>query len=55
MSHWTISFIFLTVIAGVFGFGGIDSGFESISQLFFFIFFILTIITVIIGRITISH
>ncbi|MDQ6471761.1 DUF1328 family protein [Flavobacterium sp. LHD-80] len=55
MSHWTVSFVFLTVIAGIFGFGGIESGFEGIAQLFFFIFFILTTITVIIGRITISH
>ncbi|MTH15963.1 DUF1328 family protein [Flavobacterium sp. LC2016-01] len=55
MSHWTVSFSVLTIIAGIFGFGVIDNGAESIAQLFFFIFLILTIITIIIGRITISH
>ncbi|KAF2329868.1 DUF1328 domain-containing protein [Flavobacterium daemonense] len=54
MSHWTVSFIILTIIAGVYGFGGAADIAHSFVKLLFFVFIILTIITAIIGRISVE-
>ncbi|WP_026730021.1 DUF1328 domain-containing protein [Flavobacterium denitrificans] len=55
MTHWTITFIVLAIIAGILGFGEIGSASSYIGQAFFVVFLILTFITVIIGKIKVSH
>lgn len=55
MTHWTITFIALALLAGIFGFGGIGDEPSLMGQAFFVIFLILSFITVIIGKIKVSH
>ncbi len=50
MLRWTITFIILAIIAGIFGFGGIAAGATSIAKILFFFFIVLFIISLITGR-----
>ena len=36
MLRWTVTFIILAIIAGIFGFGGIAAGAASIAKVLFF-------------------
>ncbi|KAF2511461.1 DUF1328 domain-containing protein [Flavobacterium zhairuonense] len=51
MTHWTITFIVLAILAGILGFGEIGNDPSFIGKAFFVVFLILTFITVIIGKI----
>ncbi|MEN2413268.1 DUF1328 domain-containing protein [Flavobacterium mesophilum] len=55
MTHWTITFIILALIAGILGFGEIGNDGSFIGKAFFVIFIILTYITVIIGKIKVAR
>ncbi len=50
MLRWTVTFIILALIAGVFGFGGIAAGAASIAKILFFIFIVLFIVSLIRGK-----
>ena len=50
MLRWTVTFIILAIIAGIFEFGGIAAGAASIAKILFFIFIVLFIISLITGR-----
>ena len=47
MLGWAITFLIVTLIAAVFGFGGIASASAGIAQILFFIFVALFVITLI--------
>lgn len=49
MLYWAVVFFILSLVAGLFGFGGLSEGFETIAQIFFGIFVFLFIITVAAG------
>ncbi|WP_431242119.1 DUF1328 domain-containing protein [Flavobacterium sp. P21] len=55
MTHWTITFIVLAIIAGILGFGEIGNDSSFIGQAFFVVFLILTFITMVIGKLKISR
>lgn len=50
MLHYTVIFLMIAIIAAVFGFGGIAAGATEIAKVLFFVFIILTIISLIMGR-----
>jgi uncharacterized membrane protein YtjA (UPF0391 family) len=50
MLHYTVVFLIIVIIAAVFGFGGIAVGATEIAKILFFVFVILTIISLIMGR-----
>jgi uncharacterized membrane protein YtjA (UPF0391 family) len=49
MLRWTILFLMISIIAAIFGFGGIAPGTEGIAKIMFFIFLILFILSLIVG------
>lgn len=55
MTHWTITFIVLAIIAGILGFGEIGNDLSFIGQAFFVIFLILTFITIVIGKLKVAR
>jgi uncharacterized membrane protein YtjA (UPF0391 family) len=50
MLHYTVVFLVIAIIAGVFGFGGIAAGATEIAKILFFVFLAITIISFILGR-----
>lgn len=50
MLRWTVIFIILAIIAGIFVFGGIAAGAASIAKILFFIFLVLFVISLVSGR-----
>lgn len=50
MLRWTVTFIILAIVAGIFGFGGIAAGAASIAKVLFFIFLVLFVISLVTGR-----
>jgi len=50
MLRWALLFLIVAIVAGVFGFGGISSGAESIARILFFVFVILFAVSLILGR-----
>src|SRR5690606_27906479 len=46
MLSWIALFLVLALLAALFGFGGIASGFASIAQILFFVFLVLLIVAV---------
>jgi uncharacterized membrane protein YtjA (UPF0391 family) len=50
MIRWAIAFAILALIAGVLGFGGLAGDFESIAKILLFIFLVLFVISLFIGR-----
>ena len=49
MLHYSVVFLFIALIAAVFGFGGIAAGAVEIAKVLFFLFAILTIVSFLIG------
>jgi uncharacterized membrane protein YtjA (UPF0391 family) len=45
MLKWTIAFAVLALLAALFGFGGLATGFASIAKLLFYAFLVLFIIS----------
>ena len=50
MLGWSILFLIVAIIAGVFGFGGIAVAATDIARLLFVVFLILFVISLILGR-----
>jgi uncharacterized membrane protein YtjA (UPF0391 family) len=49
MLMWALIFFIVAIIAGLFGFKGIEGAATSIAKIFFFIFLILFIVSVVFG------
>ena len=47
MLYWAVLFFIVTIVAAVFGFGGIASASAGIAQVLFFIFLVLFVVTLI--------
>jgi uncharacterized membrane protein YtjA (UPF0391 family) len=50
MLRWTVIFLIVAIVAAIFGFGGIAVGAAYIAKILFFIFLVLFIITLFLGR-----
>jgi len=50
MLSWAIMFLIVALIAAVFGFGGIAEGASSIAQILFFVFLVLFVVSLLMGR-----
>jgi uncharacterized membrane protein YtjA (UPF0391 family) len=50
MLRWSILFLIVAIIAGVFGFGGIAAAATDIAKLLFVVFLALFLITLFVGR-----
>ena len=50
MLHWTIIFLVLAIIAGVLGFTTVAGAAMSFAKILFFIFLIIFVISLIMGR-----
>jgi uncharacterized membrane protein YtjA (UPF0391 family) len=50
MLGWAITFLIVALIAALFGFGGIASGATTIAQILFFVFLVLFIVSLLMGR-----
>jgi uncharacterized membrane protein YtjA (UPF0391 family) len=50
MLRWTIIFIVVAIIAAIFGFGGISESAAGIAKILFFIFIVLFLISLFMGR-----
>ncbi|MDX1963688.1 MAG: DUF1328 domain-containing protein [Pirellulales bacterium] len=51
MLHWTIVFLVIALIAGVFGFTSIYAAASGIAQILFFIFIVLFILSLLFGQV----
>jgi uncharacterized membrane protein YtjA (UPF0391 family) len=49
MLKWTVTFLIIAIIAGIFGFTGIESGAVSIAKTIFFIFLVLVVLSFVLG------
>jgi uncharacterized membrane protein YtjA (UPF0391 family) len=50
MLYWAAVFLIIALIAGVFGFGGVMAGAAGIAKVLFFVFLVLFVISLIMGR-----
>jgi uncharacterized membrane protein YtjA (UPF0391 family) len=50
MLGWALTFLIVALIAAVFGFGGIASGAANIAQILFFVFLVLFVVSLLMGR-----
>lgn len=50
MVRWAIAFAILALIAGVLGFGGLAGDFASISKILLFVFLVLFVVSLVLGR-----
>ena len=50
MLHWSLIFLVLAIIAAIFGFGGIAGTAIGIAKVLFFVFLIVWLIGLILGR-----
>jgi uncharacterized membrane protein YtjA (UPF0391 family) len=50
MLSWAVTFLIIALVAAVFGFGGIASGATSIAQILFFVFLVLFVVSLLMGR-----
>ncbi|MBE7212554.1 MAG: DUF1328 domain-containing protein [Gluconacetobacter diazotrophicus] len=48
--RWTLIFLVIALIAAVFGFGGVAAGAATIGKVLFFVFIVLFVISLIMGR-----
>ena len=48
--RWTLIFLVIALIAAVFGFGGVAAGAATIGKVLFFIFIVLFVVSLIMGR-----
>ncbi|MGG5810343.1 DUF1328 domain-containing protein [Falsiroseomonas sp. CW058] len=49
MLYWTLVFLVVALVAGLFGFGGIASASAGIAQLLFGVFIVLFLISLVVG------
>lgn len=50
MIRWAIMFAVLALLAGVLGFGGLSSDFAGIARILLFVFLVLFVISLVVGR-----
>ncbi len=50
MLYWSIVFFVISIIAAIFGFGGISEGSADIAKVLFVVFLVLFVISLIFGR-----
>jgi len=50
MLYWSIVFFIISIIAAIFGFGGISESTAGIAKILFFVFLVLFIVSLIFGR-----
>ncbi len=49
MLNWAISFLFVAIIAAVFGFGGIAATAVEMARVLFFVFMVLFLVSLVLG------
>lgn len=49
MLYWTLIFLVVALIAGLFGFGGVASASAGIAQILFGIFIVLFLVSLVVG------
>ena len=50
MLKWALIFFLVSVVAGLFGFTGIAVGAAEISKILFFVFLVLFVVSLLVGR-----
>tara|TARA_R110000868_G_scaffold235273_8_gene489100 strand:+ start:6001 stop:6165 length:165 start_codon:yes stop_codon:yes gene_type:complete len=50
MLRWSITFFIVALIAAILGFGGIAGAAVGIAKIFFFVFLVLFVVSLIMGR-----
>ena len=50
MLSWAIMFLVIALAAAVFGFGGIAAGAAGIAKILFFVFLVLFVVSLLMGR-----
>jgi len=50
MLNWSVTFFIVAIIAAVFGFGGIAASATEIAKILFFIFLVLFVVSLLLGR-----
>ncbi|MBA3684581.1 MAG: DUF1328 domain-containing protein [Planctomycetes bacterium] len=50
MLYWTVVFFIISLVAALFGFGGISESTADIAKILFVVFLIVTIVSFILGR-----
>ena len=55
MLYWAIVFLVVAIIAGIFGFTGVVGASIWIAKVLFFVFIILFIVSLVLGRRTPTH
>ncbi len=50
MLKWAVIFFIVAIVAAIFGFGDISAGATGIAKVLFFLFIVLAIISLIVGR-----
>jgi uncharacterized membrane protein YtjA (UPF0391 family) len=50
MLRWTLIFLIVALVAGAFGFGGIYAAAEGIARILFFLFIVLFLVSLVMGR-----
>jgi uncharacterized membrane protein YtjA (UPF0391 family) len=50
MLRWAILFAILALVAGVLGFGGLAGDFASIAKILLFVFLVLFVVSLVLGR-----
>ncbi len=49
MLYWALVFFVVSLVSGVFGFGGISQATAGIAQIFFYVFLVFFVVTLIAG------
>jgi uncharacterized membrane protein YtjA (UPF0391 family) len=49
MLYWALVFFIVSLVAGIFGFGGVASASAGISQILFYVFLVFFVVTLIAG------
>ena len=49
MLYWALVFFIISLVAGIFGFGGIASATAGIAQILFYVFLVFFVVTLIAG------
>ncbi|WP_166831312.1 DUF1328 domain-containing protein [Thalassoroseus pseudoceratinae] len=50
MLGWALTFLIIALIAAVFGFGGVYAAASGIAKILFFVFLVLFVVSLIMGR-----
>ncbi len=50
MLYWSIVFFIISIVAAIFGFGGIAENSAGIAKILFFVFLVLFIVSLLFGR-----